>query len=77
MGKSTKLSIKINSSHVSLRTSFSNESKALAMLPSTALELHSDLSGAIGQDYHVIFHCLKLRLDDFSRMSIEIIGNLL
>ena len=26
---------------------------------------------------HVIFHCLKVSLDDFSRMNIEIIGNLL
>lgn len=26
---------------------------------------------------HVIFHCLKVGLDDFSRMNIEIIGNLL
>lgn len=26
---------------------------------------------------HVIFHCLKVCLDDFSRMNIEIIGNLL
>ncbi|MCJ1319108.1 hypothetical protein MMC15_004441 [Xylographa vitiligo] len=26
---------------------------------------------------HVIFHCLKVSIDDFSRMNIEIIGNLL
>ncbi|EEH42253.2 uncharacterized protein PADG_07073 [Paracoccidioides brasiliensis Pb18] len=26
---------------------------------------------------HVIFHCFKVSLDDFSRMNIEIIGNLL
>lgn len=26
---------------------------------------------------HVIFHCLKVSMDDFSRMNIEIIGNLL
>ncbi|KAI4192928.1 MAG: hypothetical protein LQ346_004082 [Caloplaca aetnensis] len=26
---------------------------------------------------HVIFHCLKISLDDFSRMNIDIIGNLL
>lgn len=26
---------------------------------------------------HVIFHCLKVSLDDFSRLNIEIIGNLL
>ncbi|KAL6719830.1 mRNA decay protein [Lecanora helva] len=26
---------------------------------------------------HIIFHCLKVSLDDFSRMNIEIIGNLL
>ena len=26
---------------------------------------------------HVIFHCLKVSLDDFSRMNVEIIGNLL
>ena len=26
---------------------------------------------------HVIFHCLKVSLDDFTRMNIEIIGNLL
>ena len=26
---------------------------------------------------HVIFHCLKVSLDEFSRMNIEIIGNLL
>ncbi|KAL8761813.1 MAG: hypothetical protein Q9184_002097 [Pyrenodesmia sp. 2 TL-2023] len=26
---------------------------------------------------HVIFHCLKVSLDDFSRMNIDIIGNLL
>ena len=26
---------------------------------------------------HVIFHCLKVSLDDFSRMNIEIVGNLL
>lgn len=26
---------------------------------------------------HVIFHCLKVSLDDFSRMNLEIIGNLL
>ncbi|KAL9125094.1 MAG: hypothetical protein Q9217_005648 [Psora testacea] len=26
---------------------------------------------------HVIFHCLKVSLDDFSRMNIEIMGNLL
>lgn len=26
---------------------------------------------------HVIFHCLKVSLDDFSRINIEIIGNLL
>ena len=26
---------------------------------------------------HVIFHCLKVSLDDFSRMNMEIIGNLL
>ena len=26
---------------------------------------------------HVIFHCLKVSLDDFARMNIEIIGNLL
>ncbi|MCJ1313923.1 hypothetical protein MMC25_007603 [Agyrium rufum] len=26
---------------------------------------------------HVVFHCLKVSVDDFSRMNIEIIGNLL
>jgi regulator of nonsense transcripts 2 len=26
---------------------------------------------------HIIFHCFKVSLDDFSRMNIEIIGNLL